>query len=213
MDCNTPEEEKALVYDTPDVSSMKHMMDRIRKYKDIAVKDVLVDKEKNKYMVTYIDDVYGLIYGRKICKTGRLSKNIVNITNLYTMMEIDAEQVNSMLLGDDYDPAANAKAITKAKQKIYRIRVKERFTGFKGLSNDELAKLVPKHLSKGQQLWIVYTNDDSQVAHHKCTITNVHKDGITIQTIGDNYLRNIQWHSFSWYNFYFSKPTTYQGQL
>ena len=105
MKLNSPEEEAKLLPISNDIDSYRFIRQKVLAYSQYRVGDVLVDTDtKYKYMVTYIDPEFNLIYGRRILRRGGLSQRRHHITGMFATFELDKDQVNAMLLGTEYKP-------------------------------------------------------------------------------------------------------------
>jgi len=205
---NTPEEEAKLVnrFDG-NINIFKFIMDKIRLYKGFSVNDVLVNKEKkSKYKITYIDENYGFIYGRRICATGKLSNQLQHLTNHNAIYTLDVKQINAILLGGKYDPGAEAKAISKRKRIAAVKRQKERAVIKQGREYE----WAIANLKIGQEFWAPYTDEDRKALNYKLTVISlINCNGITVTHKNKkNFL--LYYNDFKEYNFYLTKPTIYK---
>jgi hypothetical protein len=211
MKRNTPEEEALLISESSETTHFKFINQKIQAYKQFIVGDVVIDTyTKKKYMITYIDPDFGLIYGRFICNSGRLGKNIHHITAMYTTFEHDKEQVDAMLLGDTYDPTAKSRALAKQKREIYAKRVKQR----KKVPGDPIAAhdWCENNLSENQTIWITTDPSEDRVANEwQYKVNSIGHHLFLVDWIGNRVecMYSILWKC----NLYLEEPIVYKELL
>lgn len=210
MKQNTPEEEKLLINESAETGYYRFIYQKIQAYKRYSINDVIVDESsKRKYKITYIDADYGFVYGRRICNSGALSKNMHHITGMHTTFVQDINQIDAMLLDSDYDPAAQAKVESRHKKEAYKQRVKQRVK-LDNIHGDDRAALF----SVGQTIWITHDSSEDRVAHlHNCVVNHIDKKSlhVTYATTGDLW---SYWLSELWrYHIYLKPPITWRGTL
>lgn len=215
MNINTPKEEKVLIRDSDDVFYYKLIIDKINNYQHLKVGDVVVNSNNNKLMITYIDEKYKLIYGRKICATGDLSKNITHITGTFAdIVKIDEQQINAILLNEPYDVSKDIKNISIAKRKAANVRRKMRLakpTQYE--QNSQWITWLNANFSIGQKIWIVHSSDD-RYAHNQCaSIHAISSDSLNIVYSDKPYPYIIKYDILNCFNIYLSKPPSYKDFL
>jgi len=210
----TPEEEKKLIYDNDHISCYKAFVDKIHCYRHFNIGDIVVDSH-NKFIITYIDEKYRLIYGRKICSTGNLSSSITHITAPYgNEFKLDEQQINAILLNEPYDPAHDAKKVAIAKRKAAYARRKLRWVRPKHYTNNQQwYAWYSAHLCINQQLWIAHTMDDRNAGDQCHTVNDISLDGIKIQPYNEPYQVVIDYSELVDFNIYLSKPPSYKEFL
>lgn len=209
MKQNTPEEEKLCIGKSSEVAHFEFLSQKIAAYKHYNLNDVVVDESTGiKYKITYVDPTYRLLYGRRICNSGALSKNIFHITGLYTTFIADVDQVNAVLLGEDYDPAAKSREASARKREAYKQRVKQRAKCRYGHFHD----WCKNNLKIGQLIWITkYTSEDREADLYQYKVIAMNGQQLTLDTIGSqSYLQSINYDSLWRCHIYFTKPVTYR---
>lgn len=209
MKQHTPEEEAKLVSDSSETFNFKFISNKIKAYKQFKVDDIIIDESsKVKYKITYIELGLGLIYGRRVCLSGALGKNLHHITGMYSTFILDADQISAILLDGTYDPMAKEKAISKRKREVYTQRAKQRHK----MSRDgEKTRLwCVEHLSEDQTIWI--TSDsfmDRKADKHEYAISSFGATGVHVVD-RDGHPGFVGFDVMYQYNIYTSKPIVYK---
>jgi len=208
----TPEEEEQHVSDSSETFHFKFISQKIKAYKPFKVDDIIVDESsKVKYKITYIDSEFGLIYGRRVCLSGALSKNLHHITGMYSTFIIDADQINALLLGDAYDPSSKAKEISRQKREAYKQRVKQR----KKMSRNarDVEAWCVKHLTVNSNIWITGNAQEDRIAGiHKYRIDSINYSSLSVVDT-NNKCVFVYYDNFHRYNIYLTPPVVYGGKL
>lgn len=172
MTIEIPKDEHKNIYYDNNSCHFKHIADRIKIYSYLSVADVIIEKGSNsKYVVTYIHPDYKTIYGRKICKNGKLGKHLLHITGSYSTFSIDKAMIDSILMGADYDPTAAIIDVAKEKQRIYRQRVKQRLVAPKDCA--DISAWYRQYIKPGAVIYMTYVGDEYDVDDCKYTVCEV----------------------------------------
>ena len=210
MKQKTPDEERQCIVDSSETWNFKFIYQKIEDYRRFSIDDVIVDEEtKVKYKITYIDNDFRLLYGRRVCVSGALSKNIHHITSMHTTFIPDADQINAVLLGEQYDPAAKAKEISRRKREAYKQRLKQR----KKLSRDESKARAwcATHLNVGQTVWITGDQfEDREANDHKYIVHSKSNSRLLLTDTRSGKACSVDYEDLHKYNIYRTLPIVYR---
>lgn len=140
-------------YITNDIALFLRIAENIKKYSGFKPGDCIVDKSKTRYIVSSIDE-YGLIWVKQILASGKLSDSEKTFCDWYKPeLQIEDGQIDSILLGSEYDPAKDIKEKAKIKNAMTR-RNKLKQIKMKDWSPSAIEEWINKNLSVGQHIWI-----------------------------------------------------------
>jgi len=210
MNIPDPKQEAEFVNDSNEVYQYKYILQRINHYSGCSCGDVLVDKKNNKFAVTYIDPEFKFVYGRKICKTGKLSKQLSHITGMFHLMQIDPMQANAAILDENYDPTKAIKDKAARKRAAAYRRRKQRVKGLKDMTEKEIETWCKNNLHVGQEIWWIDTYRDRFAADYKYTITSIGQYRMTIVDDTGWEVTITYYGGFNYNNLYLDKPVTYE---
>jgi hypothetical protein len=165
------DEEKTRISNIRDYQYAKKMHESFLAYQDVAVGEVFLltysyrgntryvchyGKKPTKFFIVSKDE--GFIFAKRISATGKLGKEVICMTTSYPLgdgykLEPDPTYIDSLLLGEKYDIAAEGKKRTSAKNKA-RTRNNKKIIDYKTSGE---AKEYIDSLEVGDMLWTAST--------------------------------------------------------
>lgn len=206
----TPDEERERVSESSETTHFKFISQKVKAYKHFKTNDVIVDEcSKVKYKITYIDDEFGLVYGRRICLSGALSKNLHHITGVYSTFIHDVDQINAILLNEDYDPVAREKIFAKRNREAYAQRIKQR----KKIPSHPVyaKKWCDEHLKIGDTIWVNCSKIEDRDANlYKYTVQSINAGRLGLLNTRNNKKCEISYDNLYAHNIYLTLPVVHK---
>lgn len=207
----TPETEAEHVSEDTETYYFKFIHRKVTAYSKFGIDDVLIDESsKIKYRITYIEPRFKLIYGRRVCISGALSKNLHHITGMHSTFIQDPDQINALLLGEEYNPSAKLKMESQQKKDAFKQRKKQRCKIPKG--NDDSKTWCMENMKIGQDIWITSNAKEDRCANlYRGTVADIgqYLRIVNAKNGSDIILIYPQLHHF---NVYLTCPVVYEGQ-
>ena len=156
-----------------------------------------------KWQITYIEPQYGLVYGRALLRSNTLGKDIINLTDGWQHYVIDPDQVEAMLLGQEYDPWESIREYDKEMKALRSALRQERFNISNNASDKELMDIFKPH----KYVWMIPKHVQLQeLVGVKCEITFVGPNAIELIALDTQKTFWRSWDIVRGYQIFFKEP-------
>lgn len=140
---------------TNDIALFLRICANIKKYSGFKPGDCIVDRRNTRYIVSSIDE-HGLIWVRQILASGKVSDSEKTFCDWYNPeLKIEEGQIDSILLGSEYDPSKDIKEKAKIKNAMTR-RNKQKEISMKTWLPTQIESWIASKLTVGKHMWIDY---------------------------------------------------------
>lgn len=163
-----------------EVENFKYITKCKKRHTVMRVGDYVVESCKDsavfgKYLVTHVDEEFGLVYGKKLGLNGSLYKNITCLSMLNYEISIDPQYITSLMLGTPYDPYKEIKTRNVAKAQMKANRASQRVVDV-----SDWKQWCKENLHEGQTFWMSSTNAFRDIQEITYAINEIGSESLTI---------------------------------